>query len=640
MPKRGTKFGNFELMNRLALGGMAEIFLAKERGIEGIQRQVVVKRILPEMTEIDDFVTMFADEARLATRLTHPNIAHVYSFGEIGGIYYLSMEYVEGLTISQLIRRLKGQQLSLEITLRIIGDICAGLHYAHEQRDDTGELLGVVHRDISPQNVMITTSGVAKLIDFGVARASTQVHVTGVSQIKGKLAYMAPEVLRPAKDRFIDRRVDIFAVGVMLHEMVAGERLFRRDSEAATIMAVRESEIPSVIDCGAPAVLDVIIGKAVARDRDERYATAQEMQDDIEELIAESPKAATAYVIGKFMRQVLGGNPESADQSFSFSNSSASKLLAREEKEAGESETTLTSDAPPAFSLPKLPGLAESLEVDISDFRKESKGIEGAASAAPRRTIPLAFEDAPVGASNTADVSNNSTSPPPLPNLPDFLPSREDETAALPSATPSPASNVAVSGPLSKPRVAVLWWALGAVVLLMALGLGGLLALYESGDAANQDGPVLARPGEAAAGMVPIPVVTPAAPDAAPALPAAPDAGVLAAQLRDGGTKGPSSLVAAAVAPPADSRPVVDSGPTKGPVVRVQKLAPGTLYLDTEPWSKVRAGRRGLGTTPLIGVKLAAGIHILRLTDSDGETARRRVLIKSGQPTKVFFRLH
>ncbi len=296
-------FGQYELIRRIARGGMAEIYLATERGLQGLERQVALKRILPHMAESDDFVTMFMDEARIAARLAHPNIAHIYSFGEVDEVYYLAMEYVEGLTCSRLLKLAAPEPVSIPITLRVVADICAALHYAHEMHDTDGNPLGLVHRDVNPQNIMVSLNGVAKLLDFGVARAATQSHATRVGQVKGKIGYIAPEVFRGL---MLDRRADVFAAGTMLFELLSGRKLFKREIEAATIHAIL-NDVPPELDGlkGTPTGVDAIIARSTAKDPEERYQTAHEMQQDIEQLLATQGIVATPFIVGKFVRECI-----------------------------------------------------------------------------------------------------------------------------------------------------------------------------------------------------------------------------------------------------------------------------------------------------------------------------------------------
>ena len=214
------RLDRFELIAELAAGGMATVYLARLSGAGGFQRFVAIKRLHPHLANDQEFVQMFLDEARLAARLHHPNVVPILEIGESPQGYYLVMEYVEGDTLARLLARAagQGQRLPTPIALRILIDSMAGLHGAHELRDDRGSLLGLVHRDVSPQNVLVGIDGVSRITDFGVARAASRISATRVGQLKGKLAYMAPEQATGAD---IDRRADVFSAGVMIWETLA-----------------------------------------------------------------------------------------------------------------------------------------------------------------------------------------------------------------------------------------------------------------------------------------------------------------------------------------------------------------------------------------------------------------------------------
>jgi len=212
-------FGNYQLIKKLATGGMAEVWLAKQTGIEGFNRHVVIKRILPHLAEDPEFVQMFLNEARIASRFNHPNIGQIYDLGEKDGQYYIAMEFIHGEDLGRVMRRAwsTGQWVARHIALRIVADACGGLYYAHTRNDDQGRPLKVVHRDISPQNILISFDGAVKVLDFGIAKASDQVSSTKSGAIKGKFAYMAPE---QAAGKVLDARSDIFALGLVLYELV------------------------------------------------------------------------------------------------------------------------------------------------------------------------------------------------------------------------------------------------------------------------------------------------------------------------------------------------------------------------------------------------------------------------------------
>ena len=276
------RLGEYTIVGPLAQGGMAEIFLARRVGLEGFARSVVVKRILPHLAASDEFVTMFLDEARIAAGIQHPNVVSVEELGREGESLFMVMEYLAGESLLALLRELRrrGRSLPPRLAAHIAAEAAAGLHAAHEMRDDAGRALGVVHRDVSPQNVFITYDGAVKVLDFGVAKAADRLTRTQSGQFKGKFAYMAPEQLR---NEDIDRRADVFALGVVFFEMLTSRRLFKRDSPAATLSAVLNRPVPkpSSMRLGVPAELDRICRKALARSRSERYRSAADLRRDL-----------------------------------------------------------------------------------------------------------------------------------------------------------------------------------------------------------------------------------------------------------------------------------------------------------------------------------------------------------------------
>ncbi|HLK35166.1 MAG TPA: protein kinase [Polyangiaceae bacterium] len=275
----------FELIAELATGGMATVYLARLSGAGGFQRLAAIKRLHPHLAREPEFIEMFLDEARLAARIHHPNVVPILEIGSSDQGYYLVMEYVEGDTLGRLLARStqKGDGLGLAVAVRIVLDVLAGLHASHELNDDDGEPLAIVHRDVSPQNVLVGLDGSARLTDFGVARARSKLSTTRTGHLKGKLSYMAPEQARGAKD--IDRRADVFAAGIVLWESIAGRRLFKGEGEADTLHKVLHEPIPPV-SSAAPAAAGPIadvVARALDRDRDVRYATASAFADALEQ---------------------------------------------------------------------------------------------------------------------------------------------------------------------------------------------------------------------------------------------------------------------------------------------------------------------------------------------------------------------
>jgi len=286
-PEGPDRFGQYELLEKIASGGMAELFRARRTGVEGFQKIVAIKKILPHIADNDEFITMFADEAKLAAQLNHPNIVHIYDLGKIqAGGYFIAMEYVEGTDLKTILRSGRELQLPLPVPLAvyIAGKVASALDYAHRRRDGKGEELHIVHRDVSPQNILISHEGEIKLCDFGIAKADRKVSQTESGSLKGKLQYMSPE---QAWGKRIDHRSDLFSLGSVLHEMLTGERLFKGDSDLVVLELVRKADVdlPSRVNAEVSPALDAIVQKALAREPNDRYATGSEMLRDLESVL-------------------------------------------------------------------------------------------------------------------------------------------------------------------------------------------------------------------------------------------------------------------------------------------------------------------------------------------------------------------
>jgi serine/threonine protein kinase len=289
---------------------MATVYLGRISGAGGFQRFVGIKRLHPNLAREPEFVQMFLDEARLAARIHHPNVVPILEIGTGEHGYYIVMEYVEGDTLAQLIARAAeaGRRIPVHVASRILVDVLAGLHAAHELADDDGTALGIVHRDVSPQNILIGVDGSARLTDFGVARATSQLSTTRTGQLKGKLAYMAPEQAREAKD--IDRRADLFAAGVVLWEALEGRRLFRGNGDADTLNKVLNEPIPRLRDAvpAVPAELEAVLEGALDRDRTKRFATAAAFADALERVAVEVGEVATHKDVAAYLDATLGAD--------------------------------------------------------------------------------------------------------------------------------------------------------------------------------------------------------------------------------------------------------------------------------------------------------------------------------------------
>lgn len=281
------KFGHYILLEKLASGGMAEIHLAKKIAAEGVQKFVAVKRILAEHSSSADFIRMFKDEANIVVNLKHGNVVSIFDYGIENKQPYLVMEHIEGKNLRQILNKLKtlNKRFSLSHVVYISKMIAAGLDHAHRCIDaTTGQSLNIIHRDMSPQNTMISYEGEIKLIDFGIAKATSQSENTRVGQLKGKFGYMSPEQVDGLD---VDSRTDIFALGIMIWEMLSEQRLFLTNNEMSTLRKVRECKIPSLreMDPNIPVELEKIVYKALSRNKSQRYQTAAELQKDLQSFL-------------------------------------------------------------------------------------------------------------------------------------------------------------------------------------------------------------------------------------------------------------------------------------------------------------------------------------------------------------------
>jgi serine/threonine-protein kinase len=277
------QFGKYILLERLAAGGMAEVYLSKSTGAGGVNKFVAIKRILPQYSDHQEFIEMFKEEAKIAVNLNHGNVVSIYDFGVERGQFFLVMEYVEGRNLRQILNELKksNAQFTIEQIVYMMKEVAAGLDHAHRCIDGTtGKPLNIVHRDMSPQNIMVSFEGEVKIIDFGIAKAETQLEATKAGTLKGKYGYMSPE---QANGEPIDYRTDIFSLGIVLWELLANDRLFISNSEAAILRKIRDCQVPSIrkINPSVPPELERIVNKALAKDAKLRYSSAAELHRDL-----------------------------------------------------------------------------------------------------------------------------------------------------------------------------------------------------------------------------------------------------------------------------------------------------------------------------------------------------------------------
>lgn len=298
----GIRFGQYVLLRRIARGGMAEVFLAQQKGLEGFDRRVAVKRILPHLADAPDFVQMFLGEARLAAQLSHPNVVHIYDFGKYEGDYFIAMEFVDGVHAGQLFKHGEQERMPPTMVARIGADAATALHYAHELRGPSGKPIGLVHRDVSPANLMVSFDGVVKLCDFGIAKAALLGdQLTNPGQVKGKYAYMSPEQTIAAP---LDGRSDVFSLSIVLWELLTGKTIVGRGDAVEAMRAIRDGKLPP-LEKVAPRTPPALV-KAITwglQTRRETRATAMDFAQALEQFIKGSPELATPMQLGAWVRQ-------------------------------------------------------------------------------------------------------------------------------------------------------------------------------------------------------------------------------------------------------------------------------------------------------------------------------------------------
>lgn len=330
------RVGTYEISRRLATGGMAEIYLAHRRGPGGFEKQVVIKRIAKKLLGDRDICNMFLDEARVQALLDHQNIVQIHELNEDGGSYFIVMEFVPGATVRWLIgnANVHGARVPVAHALRIAADMLTGLHYAHERSDGQGRHLGLIHRDISPVNILVSRTGVSKLCDFGIAKSKVQSVMTRIGVVKGKFRYMSPEQVTGSP---IDRRVDIFAVGNVLFETLTGRQLFDQVTDEEVVEAIRRGIYPraSAFRPDLPRGVERLIEVALRRDPDRRFQTARAFRLALELEMSQLPTRSNALLLAEYLDHQLGHHPAITSSPF-------------DDKESGLFSGSYTALDPPA----------------------------------------------------------------------------------------------------------------------------------------------------------------------------------------------------------------------------------------------------------------------------------------------------
>jgi serine/threonine-protein kinase len=361
------RFGPYHLTRRLATGGMAEVFLAVQTGIEGFEREVVIKRILPHRASDEEFCTMFLDEARLIARLNHPYIAQIYDLGKVGDAYFITMELVQGADLSRLLDSASekgGIGLPLDVALPVLTSLCEALEYIHTRTDELGNPLNIVHRDLNPKNVIISYEGAVKLIDFGIAKAASQVYETRTGVIKGTYGYMAPEQV--SRRFVIDARADLFALGVLAYELTTGRHPFDAPDEVAVLSRLVQCKLdrPSTVVRGYPREIERLVLSCLSLDPKRRPASARDVLRELERFAVDRKIPLTLSHIADFVHEhVSRGEPARQVHPLVASPGDSTALISqrlasRADHETGTLATSLLSSQsarPPAKAEPEPP---------------------------------------------------------------------------------------------------------------------------------------------------------------------------------------------------------------------------------------------------------------------------------------------
>ena len=395
--RKPIPYGKYYLLDRINVGGMAEVFKAKVYGVEGFENLVAIMRILPNIAEDEEFITMFIDEAKIAVQLNHANIAQIFDLGKIEDTYFIALEYVYGKDLRAIFERLRkrGEIMPIPVACYIITQVCEGLDYAHRKKDSMGRDLNIVHRDVSPQNILVSYEGDVKVIDFGIAKAANKASKTQAGILKGKFGYMSPEQVRGLP---LDRRSDIFSLGIIFYEILTGERLFVGESDFSTLEKVRNVEImpPTAYNRNIPESLEKIILKALAKDADDRYQYASEMAEDIQRFMISQGILFTRKDLSNFMKTLFADDIARDNEKDEAKKLSSSLPAASAPPQPPPQKKPTSSPSRPV--PPPLPGDLDNVKTVVfgSEPQKPSipLGNEIALKGSVDEPIELATEEA------------------------------------------------------------------------------------------------------------------------------------------------------------------------------------------------------------------------------------------------------
>ncbi len=628
-------FGKYTLIARLAVGGMAEIFLARLEGAAGFRKQVVIKRILPHLALDTRFVDMFLDEARIAARMSHPNVCPVYELGEVDGQLFLAMEYLDGLPLSRMMRTLAraGKAIDPVHGAALIGQACEGLHYAHSLTEPDGTSTGVIHRDVSPQNLFVTTTGVLKVLDFGVAKIRGSSARTRTGTLKGKYAYMSPEQLR---GEALDHRSDVFALGVCAFELLTSRRLFARDTDFLVFKAIVDEPIPRVrqVRPEVPAELDEVVARALSRDRQQRPQSARALGETLAAATAGLGGLPGAITLGEELRRLFA---RELDENRRFLEHASA--LADSDMEGEETIVDVGSQTQTTAILPTPP---PSWREDTSGWSAPDAAVpmaptvvspEVAPGVGPPPAPPAGTEsmDAPAPSATRATTTTAVTAAAIAERRTIRSEDRDtDEQTAIPEhvvaspmtdqVAPLPSEWDLRGGLLRGKRALWLAGAAGVAVLILAIVL---LTRDDGKDSTGRVSAPGASPVDDDPGNPPAVEVagaaapTPPPPAPATTSPAPPPPRATLSPVRPERT---DPMVARSKSSDDSSAPrrVEPRQPPRKP--DRQPEGEGTLTIDSRPWATIYIDGKKLGATPIFKHTLRAGRHKVKAVSESGQT--------------------
>jgi hypothetical protein len=682
-------FGRYRLDRRLATGGMAEIFLASQEGPGGFHRDLVIKRILPHLTGEPGFVDMFLDEAKLAARLSHPNIVPIFDFGEVDGAYFLAMELVRGPDLRSVLdaSRAVGETLPFPILARIVADAAAGLEFAHRLADADGNPLHIIHRDVSPSNIIVSYDGITKVLDFGIAKADQASHKTRTGFIKGKLSYMPPEQVQGEK---LDARADVYALGVVLYELCTGRVPFSGESDFKLMQSICETPppAPTSLSPGVPEPLEAIILQAMAKDREARFPSARAMATALERYVVSADPPVGTFEVGEALRALKGRSPEALDVLARAGVGTGSKERPSSAQQAAPpapaaAEGPMQNEAThlgPGLSEPSAPaaksdadGLADQatrLGPRLSESSDPAApgpggGAGGGLSDQATRLGPRLSESSDPAAPGSGGGAGGGLSDQATrlgPGLSEVTPEAPAKAAGGPPRWLLAAGGVAAiaavvfvvatsfsDGDARDPTPLGTTGAQTppATAEASAKGAGPAEAPGRAGDAADprpdegtetqpDEGAVAASDPDASTtdpsdpGASRLGEATGADDDAAPGTEADPSPPAVAAQPEP--TRPASPRETTPSAPPVRPRPATPSPSRPAQPAAAQT---GFVMVQSQPWAEIHVGGESLGMTPR-RIELPAGRHELRLHNPDAGLERRvTVHVRSGATERV-----